>query len=71
MDAVEAIGKPTKVCVYMETGISYASESFKFTKEKPFVLMEYVDAMRLIANGHGRFRAATKEEVAAFYNKNS
>jgi hypothetical protein len=72
MDAAEVIGSKGKVCLFMQNGHGYSDAGgIRFTKDEPFQILDYMVAQRLINSGHGRFRLASKEEVAAFYGKNS
>lgn len=57
-----------KVMVYMQRGHSYSSPEVFFTKEKPFQLMNPIDAARLISGMSDRFVYATKQQVENFYS---
>jgi len=56
------------VMVYMSRGVSYYAPEAEFTKENPFVLMDAIDAARLINSAPDRFIYATKEQVQTFYS---
>ena len=57
-----------RVMVFMKTGHSYYSPEVTFTREKPFQLMNPIDAARLISSMEQRFVYATKEQVENFYS---
>ena len=57
-----------KVMVYMKSGFSFSSPEVSFTRDKPFVLMNAIDAARLISSMDYRFEYATKEQVEEFYS---
>ena len=57
-------GEEQKVAVKMLTGYGWVTASgVKFTKEKPYQLMEAGEASLLLQNSDGRFEIATKEQV--------
>lgn len=56
------------IMVYMNRGESYFLPEAEFTRESPFVLMNAIDALRLINNIPNRFVYATKEQVQSFYS---
>lgn len=71
MDAAEMI-TTGKVCVLMTRGFGWQSASgVDFTKEKPFQMMDGLEATLLIKDNPERFRLASKDEVRQFYTKTS
>lgn len=57
-----------RVMVYMKSGYSYSSPEVSFSREKPFQLMNPIDAARLISSMDYRFEYANKEQVEEFYS---
>jgi hypothetical protein len=57
-----------QVMVYMKSGYSYSSPEVSFTREKPFRLMNPIEAARLISSMDYRFEYANKEQVEEFYS---
>ena len=57
-----------QVMVYMKSGYSYSSPEVSFSREKPFRLMNPIDAARLISSMDYRFEYANKEQVEEFYS---
>ncbi len=57
-----------KVMVFMKSGYSFSSPDASFTREKPFQLMNAIEAARLISSMDYRFEYATKEQVEEFYS---
>lgn len=57
-----------KVMVFMKNGYSYSSPDVLFTRDKPFLLMNAIEASRLVSQMGERFDYATKEQVEEFYS---
>jgi hypothetical protein len=57
-----------QVMVFMKSGYSYSSPEVSFSRDKPFRLMNPIDAARLINSMDYRFEYASKEQVEEFYS---
>ena len=66
-DAISKINQK-EVMVFMKSGYSYSSPECSFTRDKPFQLMNPIDAARLISSMDYRFEYANKEQVEEFYS---
>lgn len=57
--------EPEKIAIFMRQGESWANSKLRFTKERPFQLVDQGTADHLLKDE--RFEVATREQVKEFY----